>query len=54
MTDTDTDEGLCAEEVDLAYGAKFGPDVGDIHDWQERAIKLVEDRVGEERAEGQA
>lgn len=51
ITDTETDEELLAEEVGLAYGAKFGPDIGDIHVWQERAIEVVEGHEGEERDE---
>ena len=39
------EEILHAEEVALAYGALFGPDVGDVADWQERAIEVVDPRV---------
>lgn len=46
VTDTETDAELLAEEVGLSYGAAFGPDVGDIHRWQERAMEVVDSRKG--------
>lgn len=53
ITDTESGEELFAEEVGLAYRALFGPDVGDVRTWQERAIEVVEGREGEERDEGE-
>jgi hypothetical protein len=31
-----------AEETNVAFGAMFGPDVGDLEAWQERAVKIVD------------
>jgi hypothetical protein len=28
--------------VHLAYGARFGPDVDDVAQWQERAIRVID------------
>lgn len=30
------------EPVTLAYGAKFGPDIADVHAWQELSIDVVD------------
>lgn len=30
------------KEVPLAYGAKFGPDMGDVAHWQDLIIKAVD------------
>lgn len=42
----DSTEGLrCLldEEVSLAYGARFGPDIDDVSSWRERVLKLVDE-----------
>ncbi|MEW6635469.1 MAG: hypothetical protein AB1425_01495 [Actinomycetota bacterium] len=39
------EEVLHSEEVALAYGALFGPDVDDVADWQERAVRVVDHRI---------
>ena len=39
------EEILHSEEVGLAYGALFGPDVDDVADWQETAVRVVDNRV---------
>lgn len=31
-----------SEQVGLAYGARFGPDVDDVSTWQEKAIEVVD------------
>ena len=35
---------LYACEVPLAYGAIFGPDASDVAEWQEIAIKIVDNQ----------
>jgi hypothetical protein len=30
------------EPVGLSYGAVFGPDVADVDDWRERAVRVVD------------
>lgn len=42
ITDMETEDELHAENVRLAYGAKFGPDIGDIRTWQELAMEVVD------------
>lgn len=44
ITDTETEQELHAEDVELAYGATFGPDIGDIRTWQELAMEVVDSR----------
>lgn len=34
-------ECLHSEETSLAYGATFGPDSGDVREWQERGARIV-------------
>ncbi|MEE9214656.1 MAG: hypothetical protein V3U54_07655 [Thermodesulfobacteriota bacterium] len=36
------DEMMSCEQVSLAYGAIYGPDVADIATWQERAVEIVD------------
>lgn len=38
----DGDREIHSESVAFLYGAQFGPDVSDVADWQDRAIKAVE------------
>lgn len=40
--------GVCfqCEETHVAFGATFGPDIGNIAEWQERALTIVESRRG--------
>lgn len=38
---------LC-QEVELLYGALFGPDVCDVDAWQQICIKAIDAHVGEE------
>jgi hypothetical protein len=33
---------LHSEEVGLSYGALFGPDMGDVAEWQEQAIAFAD------------
>ena len=37
------DQVLDRKSVGLSYGALFGPDVDDVADWQERAIRFLDD-----------
>jgi len=39
-------EALGSCPVTLAYGASFGPDAGNVHDWQEWATAFVDDGHG--------
>lgn len=45
---TEGEEILYAEEVALSYGALLGPDVGDIADWQEKAVRVVDEKTATE------
>lgn len=38
----DPPEKLLEREVGLAYGARFGPDVADVADWQEWSIVAID------------
>jgi hypothetical protein len=38
----ETGQILLDEQVGLAYGARFGPDVADVYSWQERAIEVID------------
>lgn len=44
LTITDNRDGtiLLDEQVPLSYGAVFGPDIGDVETWQERAVVLID------------
>jgi hypothetical protein len=39
------EEVLLDEEVGLAYGAKFGPDMDDVMDWQKKTIAAVDNQA---------
>jgi len=47
VTVTKTGEVLLDEEVGLSYGAQFGPDVGDVADWQDKCIKVIDEYLGQ-------
>jgi len=36
---------LLGEKVGLSYQARFGPDVQDVSDWQDRAAKFVDEEL---------
>ncbi len=38
----DGDQVLDRQSVGLSYGALFGPDVDDVTDWQQRAIRFID------------
>ncbi len=42
VTDTTDKKILLSDEVTLAYGARFGPDVDDVAYWQERCVQAVD------------
>lgn len=45
MYDHNNDNELVKEEkVGLAFGARFGPDVSDVMEWQELGIKIANER----------
>ncbi|MDO8572123.1 MAG: hypothetical protein Q7R79_05580 [bacterium] len=39
---TNNDRLLVSYDVGLAYGAQFGPDVGDVRQWQEKVINFID------------
>jgi hypothetical protein len=39
---TETDEVLLDEEVGLAYGAPFGPDIDDVNYWRGRSLQFID------------
>lgn len=41
----DNGDLLLSEPTTLSYRALFGPDVGDIADWQERASDFIDNRT---------
>ena len=44
LTNTENDWVLVEQEVSLSYGAKFGPDVDDVAQWQEICIQAVDNQ----------
>ena len=42
ITDTESGEVVKREAVGLMYGAAFGPDVDDVAEWQEMAVRYVD------------
>lgn len=42
VTDTTNKEILLSNEVTLSYGARFGPDVDDVADWEVRCVQAVD------------
>ena len=34
---------IFTKDVGLAYDAKFGPDIGDVQDWQSMAVKYIDE-----------
>lgn len=42
VTDAENKTTVLENEVTLAYGARFGPDVDDVADWQERCVQAVD------------
>lgn len=40
---------LHREHVTLSYGAIFGPDVADVEDWENRAIRFVDSLSDEQK-----
>lgn len=43
---------LHREAVPLAYAARFGPDVDDVHTWMERTVEVI-DNPEERKVDGQ-
>jgi hypothetical protein len=33
---------LLTEDVSLSYGAKFGPDISDVCEWERRCIEFID------------
>jgi hypothetical protein len=42
VTDTTHNKIVLDQEVTLAYGARFGPDVDDVADWEIRCVQAVD------------
>jgi len=43
VTDNTDKKVLLEQEVTLSYGARFGPDVDDVADWETRSVEAVDD-----------
>lgn len=43
LTVTNDGDVIHREQVGLAYGAIFGPDVDDVATWQDRCIQVIDD-----------
>lgn len=41
--DEEADLLLLQEPVGLLYGARFGPDVADVWDWEQKCVALVDE-----------
>lgn len=41
----DNSKKLLSEQVGLAYGAAFGPDIDDVSTWQERVISFIDNEL---------
>jgi hypothetical protein len=41
----DNDKIIYESRVPLSYDAKFGPDIGDVGEWQEMCAKAVDDII---------
>jgi len=39
---TETGEELLNEEVGVMFAARFGPDVADVNDWQQRGLVVID------------
>lgn len=44
ITNRATGRRVHTETVQLTYGAPFGPDIGDIAFWKERAMEVVDEQ----------
>lgn len=44
VTDTKNSADLLDRDVDLSYGAQFGPDVADVGLWQQLCVDAVDRR----------
>jgi hypothetical protein len=44
VTNTETKEIILDKEVDLSYGAQFGPDIMDIVEWQDMIVDTIDNR----------
>jgi hypothetical protein len=42
LTITEGDRILFRKEVGLSYDALFGPDIGDVDNWEEEALRFVD------------
>lgn len=42
ITDRKSGTEIAREEVGVSYGAMFGPDIGDMTDWIERSLEIVD------------
>jgi hypothetical protein len=44
VLDTRSNEFVLKKDVGLSYGAQFGPDIGDISQWEEWIIEAVDNQ----------
>ena len=44
VTNTENDFVLLEQEVGLSYGARFGPDMSDVAEWQEMIVQVVDNQ----------
>lgn len=42
MVDSENSETVLDQQVTLAWGAKFGADIDDIADWEERCVSIAD------------
>ena len=47
VNNTTSGEVILDDQVTLAYGAMFGPDVADVAEWQERCITAIDANQGD-------
>jgi hypothetical protein len=40
-----TGDVLLQEEVGVSYAARFGPDVADVAEWQEKSIQVIDEYI---------
>ena len=45
ILDIDTQQDVFSCEVSLAYGAIFGPDVGDVQKWCDMGVDFVDNKL---------
>ncbi len=49
VTEEASSAEILREDVGIAYGARFGPDVSDVQTWQDKAITAIDAWLFEQR-----